>query len=34
MHRVPPIEDLAGAWDEEMDKKMEDVKKVWKTLKP
>jgi len=31
--RVIPIEDLAGAWDEEMDKKMEDVKKLWKTWK-
>lgn len=33
MTRVLPIEDLAGAWDEEMDKIMEDVRKLWKTWK-
>jgi len=31
--RVVPVEDLAGAWDEEMDKMMEDVRKLWKTWK-
>jgi len=31
--RVLPVEDLAGAWDEEMDKIMEDVRKSWKTWK-
>jgi len=31
--RVVPVEDLAGAWDEEMDKTMEDVRKLWKTWK-
>jgi len=33
MKRVLAIEDLAGAWDEEMDKIMEDVRKIWKTWK-
>jgi len=33
MKRVVPVEDLAGAWDEEMDKMMEDVRKLWKTWK-
>ena len=31
--RVVPVEDLAGAWDEEMDKMMEDVRKLWKMWK-
>ncbi len=32
MKRVLPIEDLAGAWDKEMDKKkMDEVRKLWKT---
>jgi len=31
--RVVPFEDLAGAWDEEMDEIMEDVRKLWKTWK-
>ena len=30
MKRVIPVEDLAGTWDEEMDKIMEDVRKLWK----
>lgn len=34
MRRVVPLEDLAGAWDEEMDTIMEDVRKLWKTWKP
>jgi len=29
--RIIPVEDLAGAWDEEMDRVMEDVAKIWKT---
>jgi len=33
MKRFLPIEDLAGAWDEEMDRIMEDVRKLWKTWK-
>ncbi len=32
--RVVPIEDLAGVWDEEMDKIMEDVGELWKIWKP
>lgn len=31
MKRVLSIEDLAGAWDEEMDKIMDEVRKLWKT---
>lgn len=33
MKRIVPVEELAGAWDEEMDKIMEDVRKLWKTWK-
>lgn len=33
MKRVVPIEDLAGTWDEEMDKIMADVRNLWKTWK-
>lgn len=29
--RIIPVEDLAGAWDEEMDKIMKDVRKLWET---
>ena len=29
--RIIPVADLAGAWDEEMDKVMENVKKLWET---
>jgi len=29
--RIIPVEDLAGAWDEEMDRVMEEVAKTWKT---
>jgi len=31
--RVVPVEDLAGTWDEEMDKRMEDVRQIWKKWK-
>jgi len=33
LKRAISIEDLAGVWDEEMDRVMEDVKKIWKTWK-
>ncbi|MGQ9722219.1 MAG: AbrB/MazE/SpoVT family DNA-binding domain-containing protein [Candidatus Jordarchaeum sp.] len=33
LKRIIPVEDLAGAWDEEMDKIMEDVGKQWKRWK-
>ena len=33
LKRVIPIEDLAGAWDEEMDDIMKNVKVQWKTWK-
>jgi len=33
LRRVISIEDLAGVWDEEMDRVMEDVKSLWKAWK-
>jgi antitoxin PrlF len=33
LKRMIPVEDLAGAWDEEMDAIMENVKEQWKTWK-
>lgn len=33
LKRIIPLEDLAGAWDEEMDNIMEDVGKQWKRWK-
>jgi len=30
LKRIIPIEDLAGAWDEEMDRVMEEVRTLWK----
>ncbi len=34
MKPIIPIENLSGKWDEEMDRIMEDVRKLWKTWKP
>ena len=31
IRRIFPVEGLAGAWDEEMDKAMEEVRKLWST---
>jgi len=33
LKRVIPVEDLAGAWDEEMDEVMKDVGRLWKAWK-
>lgn len=33
LKRVIPVEDLAGAWDEEMDEVMKDVGTSWKAWK-
>lgn len=33
LRRVIPAEDLAGAWDEEMDDVMKSVGELWKTWK-
>ena len=33
LKRVIPVEDLAGAWDEEMDEVMKDVGTLWKAWK-
>ena len=29
IRRIIPVKDLAGAWDEEMDNAIEEVKKLW-----
>ena len=33
MKRVIPIEELAGAWDEEMDSVMKEVRQAWRRWK-
>lgn len=33
LKRIIPVEDLAGAWDEEMDSVMKRVGELWKTWK-
>lgn len=33
LKRIIPVEDLAGAWDEEMDGIMKSVGELWKTWK-
>ncbi|MEX2724451.1 MAG: AbrB/MazE/SpoVT family DNA-binding domain-containing protein [Candidatus Freyarchaeota archaeon] len=33
LRKVIPVEDLAGAWDEEMDNIMKSVSESWKTWK-
>lgn len=33
LRKVIPVEDLAGAWDEEMDNIMKSVSDSWKTWK-
>lgn len=33
LKKIIPIESLAGAWDDEMDRVMEEVKDLWKAWK-
>ena len=33
LRKTIPEEELAGAWDEEMDQVMEEVREIWKTWK-
>jgi len=33
LKKIIPIESLAGAWDDEMDRIMEEVRDIWKAWK-